>query len=121
MISEFGGLSFAPKPGEKWFGYGTAQDTDTLLAQYRDLVTALLDSTVLAGFCYTQLTDTEQETNGLFTADREPKFDPAVVRAINTQMAGSVPSEVLDAIQMNEVLERREVAQSAEAKVTEGP
>lgn len=121
VISEFGGLSFAPKPGEKWFGYGTAQDTDTLLAQYRDLVTALLDSTVLAGFCYTQLTDTEQETNGLFTADREPKFDPAVVRAINTQMAGSVPSEVLDAIQMNEVLERREVAQSAEAKVTEGP
>ena len=30
---------------------------------------------MFAGFCYTQLTDTFQEANGLFTAQREPKFD----------------------------------------------
>ncbi len=29
----------------------------------------------LAGFCYTQLTDTYQEANGLLYADRRPKVD----------------------------------------------
>lgn len=27
------------------------------------------------GFCYTQLYDVEQEVNGLYTYDREDKFD----------------------------------------------
>jgi hypothetical protein len=39
-------------------------------------------STALAGACWTQLTDTYQEVNGLLTADREPKCDPeALARA----------------------------------------
>ena len=37
--------------------------------------------------CYTQLTDVEQETNGLYTYARQPKFDPAVIRAINETRA----------------------------------
>jgi hypothetical protein len=37
----------------------------------------LLDSAGVAGFCYTQLTDTDQERNGVVTADRQPKIDPA--------------------------------------------
>jgi hypothetical protein len=32
-------------------------------------------SAQLAGFCYTQLTDTYQEVNGLLYADRTPKAD----------------------------------------------
>lgn len=39
------------------------------------------------GFCYTQLCDVEQEMNGLHTCRREPKFDPAAIRAINTRPA----------------------------------
>jgi len=39
------------------------------------------------GFCYTQLTDIEQEQNGLYYYDRTPKFDPEIIRAINTQKA----------------------------------
>ena len=42
-----------------------------------DRLTALYDalrsSVVVAGSCYTQLTDTAQETNGLCTGDRRPK------------------------------------------------
>jgi hypothetical protein len=34
------------------------------------------------GLCYTQLTDVEQERNGLLTADRVPKVDPALVQPI---------------------------------------
>ncbi len=37
----------------------------------------------LAGFCYTQLTDVEQEVNGLMTYDRKPKYDVRVVKEIN--------------------------------------
>jgi hypothetical protein len=36
-----------------------------------------------AGLCYTQLTDVEQEINGLLTYDRKPKYDVRVVKEIN--------------------------------------
>ena len=82
MITEFGGISYQPAPDTAWFGYGTVTNRADFLAKYRELVDAILDSPVIAGFCYTQLTDTEQETNGLLTEDREPKLDAAQVRAI---------------------------------------
>jgi hypothetical protein len=112
VISEYGGLSFGRKAGEPWFGYGAVADDAALLQQYAGLTSALLQSTAITGFCYTQLTDTEQENNGLLTAEREPKLDVAAVRAVNTQPAASVPSETLDAIQQLEVMERRAAAQS---------
>ena len=39
----------------------------------------------LAGFCYTQLTDIEQEINGLLTYDRKPKVDPEAIAAIHEE------------------------------------
>lgn len=39
------------------------------------------------GFCYTQLYDVEQEQNGLMTYGREFKFNPEIIKAINTQKA----------------------------------
>jgi hypothetical protein len=62
---------------------------DAYLAKYRELVDAILDSPAIAGFCYTQLTDTAQETNGLLTENRVPKFDPQAVRAITSRSARS--------------------------------
>jgi len=47
----------------------------------------LLNHPKMFGFCYTQLYDIEQEVNGLLTYDRRPKFDPAVIKAINSQPA----------------------------------
>jgi hypothetical protein len=107
VVSEFGGLSIKPAEGEAWFGYATTGDAQGLLALYGALVGALLDSTGIAGFCYTQLTDTEQETNGLLTADRKPKLDISAIRAITSRPARSVPSEILDAIHQHEVAARR--------------
>jgi glycosyl hydrolase family 2 len=75
MISEFGGISLDVGGAEAaagWSGYGAVHDPARLLAGYRELVGALLDSPAVAGFCWTQLTDTQQERNGLVTADRRP-------------------------------------------------
>ena len=48
----------------------------------KGLTDALLDNPKLMGFCYTQLTDIEQEQNGLYTYERKPKFDVNIFRKI---------------------------------------
>ncbi|MBB5234034.1 glycoside hydrolase family 2 protein [Deinococcus budaensis] len=98
MLTEFGGLSHAPGESERWWGYGTLPDTDALLSRYEELLSAVLDSPVIAGFCYTQLTDTEQETNGLLREDRTHKLDPGRVRAITTRVSRAVQHDVLQEI-----------------------
>ncbi len=93
MITEYGGLSYAPARGERWYGYGAVRSSEEFEAKYAELTSAILDCASIAGFCYTQLTDTEQESNGLLTADRTPKLDPARIHAINTQPAAALPRE----------------------------
>ncbi len=71
LVTEYGGIGLATD-GEAW-GYHRAADGAELVARYAELTGALRASPVLAGWCYTQLTDTYQEANGLLTMDREPK------------------------------------------------
>ncbi len=99
MLTECGGISYAPAPGERWHGYGTVQTPEAFLAKYEELVSAILDCPTVSGFCYTQLTDTEQETNGLLSADRTPKLNPGAVREITVRASRAVPGEVLTNIQ----------------------
>jgi beta-galactosidase/beta-glucuronidase len=99
MLTEFGGISFLPASGEPWWGYGTVRTEAEFLARYEELVNAILDSPVIAGFCYTQLTDTEQERNGLLAADRTPKLDPAKIRAITTRPSAAIPAETVQQLQ----------------------
>ncbi|MCU1445965.1 MAG: hypothetical protein JWP54_1623 [Cryobacterium sp.] len=85
MLTEFGGISF---PGEdadagSW-GYSSATSTDDFLARLATVVDAARGSGVLAGFCYTQLTDTLQETNGLVDENRTAKAPIDRLRAIIT-------------------------------------
>ncbi len=82
MLTEFGGISYAPEAGTKWYGYGTVKTGEEYLAKLRELVGAVVACPEVAGFCYTQITDTEQETNGLLLEDRTPKFDIAALREI---------------------------------------
>jgi len=56
------------------------------LAKYRDLMKGIASLEFLAGFCYTQLTDIEQEINGLLTYDRKPKVSAEAVAAIHEEM-----------------------------------
>ena len=88
FVSEFGGIWWNPAHPEGGWGYGNRpQSEEEFIARYRGLVTALLENRAISAFCYTQLTDVEQEVNGLYTYDRHPKFPPEVIRAINTQVA----------------------------------
>lgn len=86
FVSEYGGIGWAV--GEGGWGYGKGPQTeDEFIARYRGLTNVLLDNPAISAFCYTQLTDVEQERNGLYTYDRKPKFDPAIIRAINSRKA----------------------------------
>ena len=61
-------------------------DDNELLAKYRDLMEGIASLGFLAGFCYTQLTDIEQESNGLLTYDRRPKLTPEAVAFIHREL-----------------------------------
>ena len=94
VLSEFGGLTLdTDGESETWPGYGVVTDAKALLEGYRGLVEALLASSALAGFCYTQLTDTLQEKNGLLTEARRPKISAAAVREINNGTSAAVPAD----------------------------
>jgi beta-galactosidase/beta-glucuronidase len=71
LVSEFGGVGLSEDP--KAWGYSMARDAGALVERYAALCRALLASRELSGFCYTQLTDTYQEGNGLVRMDRTPK------------------------------------------------
>jgi Glycosyl hydrolases family 2, sugar binding domain/Glycosyl hydrolases family 2, TIM barrel domain len=96
ILSEFGGIGYRPDRGKPWFGYGTVETEEEFREKYQELVQAVLDCPPLAGFCYTQLTDTLQETNGLLTEDRNFKFDPAAVRAVTGPAAASDTGDIVD-------------------------
>ena len=81
LVTEFGGIAFESADPEAW-GYRKVSDAEGLLRRYGSLVDALLQSDVVQGFCYTQLTDIEQEVNGLLTYGRKPKADLARIREI---------------------------------------
>ena len=90
FISEYGGIKWAPRAekGEYAWGYGEGPQTEEeFFARYRGLTEALLQNPKMFGFCYTQLTDVEQEQNGVYFYSREPKFDSARFYEINTQKA----------------------------------
>ncbi|WP_448642015.1 glycoside hydrolase family 2 protein [Geodermatophilus sp. URMC 63] len=74
VLSEFGGVALRSAEAGGW-GYADACSPEDLLARYRDQWAAVHASSALAGACWTQLTDTYQEVNGLLTADRVPKCD----------------------------------------------
>lgn len=89
FVSEYGGIWWDPQAtvGNGW-GYGNRPASEQeFLDRYRGLTDTLLDNPRICAFCYTQLYDIEQEVNGLYTYDRQPKFDPRLIRAINSRRA----------------------------------
>ncbi len=87
FISEYGGIAWSLDRDDAW-GYGNAPKTEEeFLTRLRDLTDVLLDNPSMFGLCYTQLTDVEQEQNGLYTYDRKPKFPPEDIRKIFSRKA----------------------------------
>jgi hypothetical protein len=97
MLSECGGIAHAAHPGRTAYGYASAASSEALLVKYAEIIGAILDCETIAGFCYTQLTDTEQEMNGLLTEGRVPKADPDAIRVITRRPSRAVPYVTLAA------------------------
>jgi len=66
--------------------YGSFNRPEELLHRYRDLMIGVAALKFLAGFCYTQLTDIEQEINGLLSYDRQPKVDADSIAQIHRDL-----------------------------------
>jgi hypothetical protein len=74
VLTEFGGIACAPERGPDFWGYSVAGSIGELESRFEALMDVVRHLPALAGFCYTQLTDTYQEANGLLFMDRRPKF-----------------------------------------------
>jgi hypothetical protein len=72
MLTEFGGIALATAGGT--WGYTVCRTPEEFQRQYERLLDVVRNLGLLAGFCYTQFSDTYQEANGLLYADRTPKF-----------------------------------------------
>lgn len=70
------------------WSYGeTPKTEEEFLARLKGLTDVLMDNENMFALCYTQLTDVEQEKNGLYTYDRQAKFDPAKIHPIFARKA----------------------------------
>lgn len=84
VVDEYGGTWWDPNAVEteqaadrksSW-GYGKRPtDIEEVYHRIEKLTAILLNHPNIAGYCYTQLTDIEQEQNGIYTYDRQEKFD----------------------------------------------
>jgi beta-galactosidase/beta-glucuronidase len=90
FLSEFGGIAYIA-PGSKvpeasWGYAGVEPDQKTAFERLRGIYEAIARIPAIIGICYTQITDVEQEINGLMTYDRKLKFDPKQVRMLNEML-----------------------------------
>lgn len=85
LLSEYGGIAFQTEEG---WGYGEqVKDEQAFLRRFLSQNDAIRRMPQFSGFCYTQLTDVEQEKNGLLTADRRDKLSEEGIRAVRASNA----------------------------------
>ena len=82
ILSEYGGIAFADKQQGEW-GYGNAvKSEEEFLLRLQKITSAIYQVPYIVGFCYTQVSDVEQEVNGLMRENRTYKVDPQKIRPI---------------------------------------
>lgn len=88
ILDEFGGIGWmSPEERKHSWGYGNLPQTeDEFYSRLDKMVKAVASLEHIAGFCYTQLTDVEQEKNGIYRYDRSVKLDIARIKAIFEQI-----------------------------------
>lgn len=87
LVDEFGGIKWIPEDrrpfADNSWGYGAGpQSEEEFYQRLEGQVDALLSLEHIVGYCYTQLTDVEQEQNGIYNYDRTPKFDMERVKRV---------------------------------------
>jgi beta-galactosidase/beta-glucuronidase len=87
IISEFGGIAFNNSLG---WGYGNKVNTsEEFIKRFDAITTAIKRIDRICGYCYTQLTDVQQEINGLMDMDRTYKVNPDILKEINQRLEGT--------------------------------
>jgi len=88
-VSEFGGIWWnVEQATEDSWGYGERPKTiEEFYTRFEGLCDVLLDNALMFGYCYTQLTDTFQEQNGIYTFDRRLKFDLEFIKKVQQRPA----------------------------------
>lgn len=82
IISEFGGIAF--NNDDAGWGYGDkVSSREDFIQRFDSITTAIKELPYVCGYCYTQVTDVQQEINGLMDIDRNFKVEPEVIREIN--------------------------------------
>jgi hypothetical protein len=95
FVSEYGGTWWnpAPKDGNNW-GYGNRPESeDEVLRRFAGLAGAMLENPAVCALCYTQLTDVEQEQNGLYSYDRSRKFSDRIYEGMRAAMSARAAIE----------------------------
>lgn len=85
FIDEYGGIKWivGKEFASNSWGYGQGPRTlDEFYTRLGALTDVILGVPYMSGYCYTQLTDVEQEQNGIYNYDRTPKFDMDRIKAI---------------------------------------
>lgn len=81
IMSEYGGIAINSEEG---WGYGKqVKDEKELIERFTKLTKAIKNIPYIIGYCYTQLTDVQQEINGLMDEERNYKVEPSIIRDIN--------------------------------------
>lgn len=84
ILDEYGGIKWVIEQyAANTWGYGQGPKTlDEFYERIGALTDTILSMDYISGYCYTQLTDVEQEQNGIYTYDRKSKFDAEKLKAI---------------------------------------
>lgn len=85
LIDEYGGIKWidGSQYADNSWGYGNApRSLEELYDRLERLTDVILEVPYMTGYCYTQLTDVEQEQNGIYNFDRTTKFDMDRIRKI---------------------------------------
>jgi hypothetical protein len=84
MLTEFGGIALVKDAQDGAWGYGkAAYDIEEFVRDYKDLILAIKDSHAFTGFCFTQVSDVQQEVNGLLDKKYVSKVNLEQIKAIN--------------------------------------
>lgn len=87
IISEYGGIAF--NNDDSGWGYGNKVNTkEEFIKRFDEITTAVKEIPYVCGFCYTQVSDVQQEINGMMDMERNFKVDPEIIREINERKIG---------------------------------
>ncbi|MFR2069148.1 MAG: glycoside hydrolase family 2 protein [Bacteroides nordii] len=111
IIDEFGGIQWfkemkAPEVSDpkKFWGYGAPPKTlEEFYQRLEEQVNVILSLDHIIGFCYTQIVDVELEKNGIYTYDRNEKFDMKRIRQIFSKSREQAKEEIKKMLKEREI------------------